>query len=79
MLQTDPTLVNFLSDPKLQILLLVLGVWTLIWKGIALWQSSQHNQRNWFIALLIVNTFGILEIVYLFYFQRKKVNKSANE
>lgn len=46
--------------------MLVLAVWSLFWKGLALWHSSQRGQGWWFVILLIVNTFGILEIVYLF-------------
>lgn len=45
---------------------LVLMLWSLFWKGLALWHSSQRKQGWWFIILLIVNTIGILEIVYLF-------------
>lgn len=42
-----------------------------ILKGIALWRAAQLNQRNWFIALLIVNTLGILEIIYLLFVSKK--------
>ncbi|HEX7542776.1 MAG TPA: DUF5652 family protein [Patescibacteria group bacterium] len=53
-----------------------LGIWELVWKGIALWKASQNKQRNWFIAILIINTIGILPIIYLKFFQRKlKVKK----
>ncbi len=41
-------------------------VWTLIWKGLALWRSAELRQKWWFVALLLINTLGILEIVYLF-------------
>jgi len=46
--------------------LLVLAVWSLFWKGTALWHASRRNQGWWFIAMLLLNTAGILEIVYLF-------------
>ncbi len=46
-------------------------VWTLVWKGLALWRAAQNRQLGWFIALLIVHTLGILEIVYLLFFQKK--------
>ncbi len=78
MLATDPIITNFLGNPKLQIIFLLLSAWALIWKGFALWRSSRNNQRNWFIVLLIVNTFGILEIVYMFYCQSKKDSKNEN-
>lgn len=41
-------------------------LWALIWKGLALWHAARRGQYWWFLALLIVNTFGILEIIYLF-------------
>ena len=65
-------ILELLSNPKYAILYGVLSIWSLVWKGIALWKSSQRKQRNWFVALLIINTFGILEIIYLFYFSQKK-------
>lgn len=46
-------------------------VWTLPWKGIALWKAARSGHKIWFIALLIVNTLAILEIVYIFIFSRK--------
>lgn len=47
-------------------LFLILMLWSLFWKGLALWHSAKRGQGWWFIILLIVNTIGILEIVYLF-------------
>ena len=44
----------------------ILVVWSLFWKGFALWRSAQNRQGWWFLILLIVNTMGILEIIYLF-------------
>lgn len=51
--------------------LVILGVWEMVWKGLALWIASQNKQRNWFIAILIINTVGILPIVYIKFFQKK--------
>lgn len=55
------------------IALIVLYFWSIIWKGIGLWKTSKNNQRNWFIAILVLNTVGILEIAYLFFFAKKKL------
>ena len=33
--------------------LIPLLIWTLIWKGIALWKCGRNNQLHWFIAILI--------------------------
>jgi len=57
---------------KNPILLLFLAAWSLFWKGIALWRAARNDQRNWFIAILIINTVGILEIIYLAWFAKEK-------
>jgi phosphoglycerol transferase MdoB-like AlkP superfamily enzyme len=44
--------------------------WSLFWKGLALWKSARRGKNWWFIILLIVNTLGLLEILYLFVFSR---------
>jgi methionyl-tRNA synthetase len=46
--------------------LLILALWSIFWKGLALWHSAQRGQYWWFCVLLVVNTVGILEIIYLF-------------
>jgi len=53
-------------------LISVLMLWDLIWKGIALWRAGRNNQLGWFIALLVVNSVGILPIIYILFFQKKK-------
>ncbi|MEK6953079.1 MAG: DUF5652 family protein [Nanoarchaeota archaeon] len=52
--------------------LILLVIWELIWKGMALWHSARNKQKEWFIALLILNTVGILPIIYLIWFKKKK-------
>ncbi|MDD2444343.1 MAG: DUF5652 family protein [Desulfotomaculaceae bacterium] len=49
----------------------LLIAWAVIWKGIALWHAARNKQLVWYIALLVVNTVGILEIVYLIFFRKK--------
>lgn len=46
-------------------------VWVLPWKGYALWTASKNGHKRWFIALIILNTFAILEIFYIFYIAKK--------
>jgi len=52
--------------------LIPLIIWELVWKGIALWKSGRNNQPVWFVVILILNTVGILPIIYLKFFQRKR-------
>ncbi|MDI6639281.1 MAG: DUF5652 family protein [Methanocellales archaeon] len=47
-------------------------VWELVWKGIGLWKSAKNDQKYWFVGLLILNTLGILPILYIFVFQKGK-------
>jgi len=56
----------------LLVLFVVALIWSFIWKGIALWKSARKSQTIWFIILLIVNTVGILEILYIFIFSKMK-------
>ena len=64
------TIANYLgiSPTTAIILIAIVSIWALIWKGFALWKSARKNSRVWFIVLLIVNTVGILEILYIFIF-----------
>jgi fluoride ion exporter CrcB/FEX len=53
-----------------QILFLIVFIWSTFWKGVALWKSSKNNQKYFFIAILLINTVGIFEIVYLLFLQK---------
>ncbi len=46
-------------------------LWTLYWKYKALWHAARHDRKWWFIALLVINTVGILDILYLYVFSKK--------
>lgn len=52
-------------------LFVVVIIWTVAIKGYALWTSARSGQKWWFIALLVINTIGMLEIVYLIWFRPK--------
>lgn len=52
-------------------ILYFLIVWSFIWKGIALWHSARNKQLAWYIVLLLVNTVGILEIIYIIFFKKR--------
>lgn len=60
-----------MNNETILLLLIPIILWDLIWRGIALWKSAQSKQRNWFIALLIINSIGILPILYLGLFWKK--------
>ena len=52
--------------------LLIIALWTLPWKGIALWKSARSGDKGWFITLLLLQTFAVLEIVYIFLVSKRK-------
>ncbi len=46
-------------------LIVLLAMWELIWKGLALYQSAREDDRVWFVAILFINSLGLLPIFYL--------------
>lgn len=61
--------------PSLDVFVVLIIIWSIIWKGSALWHSAKEGERTWFIAILIVNFLGLLEIAYLFFFSKNKINR----
>jgi methionyl-tRNA synthetase len=55
--------------------ILIIVAWDMIWKGIGMWKAGRHNQLGWFIAMFVLNTLGILPIIYLLFFQKKRSDK----
>jgi len=55
------------------IILFALTSWSLVWKGLALWKAAQKKEVRWFLAILILNTLGILPIIYLILKKEKKI------
>lgn len=68
--------ITAIFNPNNPLLYIVL-IWSLAWKGTALWKASRNNQNIWFICLFIINTVGILEIIYILFFQRNKNKKGS--
>jgi hypothetical protein len=71
------TMAHLFSNPWFVLIFTILTVWAIIWKGIALWKAARDSSKVWFIIFLIVNTLGILEIIYIFYFFKKKNKPTA--
>jgi len=49
-------------------------LWTIPWKAMALWKSARKGQVAWFVFFVLVNTVGIMEILYL-----KFISRDENE
>ena len=69
----DPTLIFIMIEFLLQPEVLVpLIIWSMFWKGWALWLAGNRKEKVWFIILFLVNTIGILDIIYIFMRRKKK-------
>jgi len=52
------------------VLFAIIVIWSSLWKLFACWKAARNNSFIWFLALFFINTFGILEILYLFIFSK---------
>ena len=48
----------------------IILVWIIVWKLLALWKSARNNQIVWFLVIAVINTVGILEILYIYVFSK---------
>ncbi len=69
----DPLTSNLETTTGIPIwILLLVMLWVLPWKGYSLWLASRNSHKKWFIALLVINTLAILDIIYIFFINKKK-------
>ena len=61
----------FISTNSIWFLIITI-FWVLPWKGLSLWIKKKKRHKLWFIILLVLNTFGIIEIIYIFCVAKKK-------
>lgn len=47
-------------------LLIALVVWSLTWKGVSMWRAAKEDSKPWFLTLLVSNTLGVLDAIYIF-------------
>lgn len=53
------------------VVFVLLLAWSLVWKGLALWKAARNGSAGWFVALLVLNTLGVLDILYIYVFSKK--------
>jgi uncharacterized protein DUF5652 len=58
-------------------LIVVVGIWEVVWKAIALWRAGNDRNLLWFVLMFVLNTAGILEIVYIFGISRPRRARAA--
>lgn len=51
--------------------LIILIIWETVWKLIAMWKAGRNNHLAWFICIALINTVGILPIVYILMYRKK--------
>ncbi len=51
--------------------ILVITLWDLVWKAVAIYMAAGRGARWWAVAVLVFNTMGILPIIYIFGFAGK--------
>lgn len=61
-----------------KLLMIVAIVWTLLWKIYSVWIAAKRNEKKWFAALLVLNTLGILDMIYVFGVAKKKWSDIQN-
>jgi len=67
-----------LSITVIIIIFAIILIWELIWKILAMWKAAKKDSIIWFIVLALVNTVGILPILYIFWFSEIKKNKKVS-
>ena len=55
------------------LIIAALSILEIYLKGKGMWRAARNGQSNWFIALLLINTMGILPAIYLYNNPEKKV------
>lgn len=70
--QFGPSLLTPWGLPFGFLLFLPLLIWSFVWKGVALWHAARRQEGYWFVAILLLNTLGILEIAYLYVFHGRE-------
>lgn len=61
-------------SPVVGLGLVALILWSLVWKGLALWRAAKRGEKVWFVVFMILNTAGLLEIFYLFFVTGAKLS-----
>jgi len=55
----------------INVLAVILVLWSIPWKLYAVWTAVKNDHKKWFVALIILNTGAILEIIYVFKIAKK--------
>ncbi len=59
--------------------LIILMIWETVWKLIALWRAGRNNHLVWFVCIALINTVGVLPIVYILMHRNKPTVQLSRE
>ncbi|MFP3463976.1 DUF5652 family protein [Leifsonia sp. SIMBA_070] len=65
--------------PARQAIMIAVIAWSLAWKGVSLWRAARNGSKPWFVALLLSNTLGVLDAIYLFAVDRRRPSEEKVE
>lgn len=69
---------NFHQFAWLMPILIISIFWEATWKIIAMWKAGRNNHLAWFICIALINTVGILPIIYLLMHRNKPPQPDEN-
>jgi len=70
---------ELLAGGLFTVMWIAIMLWSLYWKGVALWKAARLYDKNWFIVLLVVDIFGVLQIFYIYRIAKPKEDKLRAE
>ncbi|OGH24266.1 MAG: hypothetical protein A3B47_04550 [Candidatus Levybacteria bacterium RIFCSPLOWO2_01_FULL_39_24] len=53
-------------------IIFTVAIFEIIVKTVALWKAARNSQLYWFIFLAVVNSAGVLPLLYILFFQKKR-------
>jgi len=74
----NTTILNSLTSGWGLVILLAI-LWTIPWKGVALWKAAGDKDLIWFIVIFLLNTLAVLEIIYIFFISKKRASPIDSE
>lgn len=74
---SNSDMINWMTNPRFGFGMSLLLIWGLVWKALALWRAAKEDSKPWFVALLLLQTWGLAEMIYLFFFAKQKLSFSS--
>ena len=70
---------KFLNEPLIIGVIIIVGIFDVVMKLIAMWKAGRNNHLAWFIILALINTAGILPIIYILMHRNKLTDQLEDE